>query len=438
MQDKWTVELFRRFTERNPPTRDESIFDTVVQRVAIRRKPATLPGGRWPAWAFIRYTAPDGSERRLKCGDPRTMTPDEIRKRAKALLAIVDAGGDPARDRRQTRAAWTVAQAADAYRASPEFARKAAKVRSGDAATINNHILRHLGPEQLGNIDVPMVRRLLRAVEGDTRVNARKRKLGGPGAARKVARTLSALLTWVVGEGRLPRNPLIGNLRLNGDGSRDTVLDRADQYAALFAAMASLVADRELRLSSQVFITVKACTGMRRGELQHLRWGQVDLAERRITLTLTKGARLAHAGPRFETISLPPLAVAALSAIRPDNPVPDAQVFIPLQGSVMEVNRDWLKVRAKAGLPADLTLHGLRHSAGTVAILAGLSTAEVQKLLRHRNINTTAKYIHLAEASRSRLQDRAMAGVLPQTPDEAPRLPGQVPASTASPEGDSP
>jgi integrase len=413
MQDKWTIELFRCFTERDPPIRDESIFDTVVQRVAIRRKPAAQPGGRWPAWAFVRYTAPDGRERRLKCGDPRTMTPDEIRKRAKALLAIVDGGGDPAREQRQARAAWTVEQAADAYRGCAEFGKKTPKVRSCDAATLSNHVIHHLGREQLGHVDVPIVRRLLRAVESDTRVNTRKRKLGGPGAARKVARVLSSLLTWAVGEGHLPGNPLIGNLRLNGDGSRHTVLDRPEQYAALFAAMATLVASGELRLQSQVFITVKACTGMRRGELQHLRWHQIDLIERRITLTQTKGARLAHAGLKVETISLPPLAAAALATIRPENGAPDEQVFVPLQGCVMEVNRDWLKVRAKAELPADLTLHGLRHSAGTVAILAGLSTAEVQKLLRHRNISTTAKYIHLAEASRSRLQDRAMAGVLP-------------------------
>jgi integrase len=103
-------------------------------------------------------------------------------------------------------------------------------------------------------------------------------------------------------------------------------------------------------------------------------------------------------------------------SIRPERPAPEDQVFVPLQGDVIEINRDWLKVRAKAGLPEELTLHGLRHSAGTVAIIAGLSTAEVQKLLRHRNISTTAKYIHLAEASRSRLQDRAMAGVLPTGP----------------------
>jgi site-specific recombinase XerD len=38
----------------------------------------------------------------------------------------------------------------------------------------------------------------------------------------------------------------------------------------------------------------------------------------------------------------------------------------------------------------------------------------VQKLLRHANITTTAKYAHLA--SRLRLQDRAVEGVVPLIP----------------------
>jgi site-specific recombinase XerD len=44
--------------------------------------------------------------------------------------------------------------------------------------------------------------------------------------------------------------------------------------------------------------------------------------------------------------------------------------------------------------------------------MAGLSLPEVQRLLRHRNITTVQKYIHLAD--RARLQDRAMAAVAPQ------------------------
>jgi hypothetical protein len=65
----------------------------------------------------------------------------------KALLAIVDAGGDPARDQRNLRAAWTVTQAAEAYLGSAEFAKKTRKVRSGDTGTINNHIVHRLAGE---------------------------------------------------------------------------------------------------------------------------------------------------------------------------------------------------------------------------------------------------------------------------------------------------
>ena len=77
----------------------------------------------------------------------------------------------------------------------------------------------------------------------------------------------------------------------------------------------------------------------------------------------------------------------------------------------MSVNHDWRRIRSEAGLPDDLVLHSLRHSIGTAGIVAGMSTAEVGKMLRHRSPTVTARYIHLAD--RSRLQDRAIAGLIP-------------------------
>lgn len=427
MQTKLSAALVRRVTEQEPPARDTSYFDVIVPRLALRTKPPRHPGGRWASLFFVRYTAPNGSERRIKIGDPGTMTLEAARAAAKATLALADRGGDPASDKADARASWTVRQAAEAYLASPEFLRKTAKTQSCDRGTIVNHIVHRLGPTKLADLDVPAVRRLLRAVESDSRKNKRKRRLGGAGAARKMARVLSSLCTWAVGEGQLERNPLIGNLRLDGDGSRDTVLTEPEQYTALLAAMDRLVADGKLRALSRAFITVAAFTAMRRGELQALRWGQVDLAQRRITLVGTKGAKLARSGPKFETLSLPPLAAAALAAIRPTEAGDAEQVFVPRRGKLMEVNRDWQAVRTAAGLPTDLALHGLRHSVGTVAVMAGLSGPEVQKLLRHRNISTTAKYVHLAD--RTRLQDRAMAAMVPG--DAAPEdlLPLRRPAA---------
>jgi integrase len=332
-----------------------------------------------------------------------------LRAAARAALAIVDAGGDPAAERAKCAAQWTVRGMLEAYRLSPEFARCTPQVQKATAARFATHVLPRIGNERLTDVDVPTVRRLIRAIASDTRLNSRNRRLGGPGAARKTARLLSATLSWAVGEGQLERNPLRGALRLEGDGVRETVITDPRDYVALFEAMDRMVAAGKLRPAVRAFFAVASLTGMRRGELQSLRWSQVELAERRITLTHSKGAKLARRGVKQETISLPPIAAAALAEILPPESMGDDRVFLPKSGDRVYVNSDWQKVRAAADLPTALTLHGLRHSLGTAAVLSGLSGFEVQQLLRHRSTAITGRYIHLAEAITSRLQDRATA-----------------------------
>ena len=226
---------------------------------------------------------------------------------------------------------------------------------------------------------------------------------------------LSAL-SWCVGEGQLDRNPIIGQLRLDGgDGERETVLAGAADYAALFTAMDALVAEGKLRPIVRSFVAVKALTGMRRGELQNLRVRRVDLGQRRLNLVGTKGQKLARkkGKAKVETVSLPPYVAAALAALIPEGAQPDDLIFAPKQGERLSVNREWTMIRDRAKLPADLVLHGLRHSAATSALAAGLSLPEVQKLLRHRNVATTMKYIHILEAAQSRLQDRGLGHLAP-------------------------
>jgi integrase len=415
MQMRLTASLVRQLTEAGhgpAPTKEVVVFDTQFPRFALRIKPHR-PGApdRWSSWYFVRYVSPDGRERKYRVGSPTEMNLDEARKAARAVLRRVDEGGDPADDKARLRASWTVAEAVDAYLGSDEFRRKSVKTQLCDRATLLNHVCYRLGKEKLSSLDVPAVRRLVRAVEHDSRSNSRKRRLGGRGAARKTVRTLSAVLTWVVGEGRLPQNPIIGHLRLDGDAMRETVMTEPAQYAAMLQAMDDLVAQGRMRAQSRAFLTVAAFTGMRRDELRKLCWGVVDLEERRITVRNSKGARLARGGVKTELVSLPPIAAAALAGIRPVDAGTEDRVFNPQRGEVIEINRDWLKVRDAAGLPGDLTLHGLRHSVGTVAVMAGLSLPEVQKLLRHRNASTSSRYIHLAD--RARLQDRAMAAMVP-------------------------
>jgi integrase len=413
---KLTPAFVRRAVSEIPPEREAHYLDQDLPRHYLRVRPPTRPGKPWPAECRVRYTLPGGRRVWLTTGNPRTMDLPALRAAARAALAIADAGSDPAAARSARQAAWTGRHLWEAYRASPEFARFQPAVAKIVTANFTLHILPRIGNERLAAIEVPMVRRLLRAITTDTRTNSQRRRLGGAGAARKVVRLLSAALTWAVGEGQLERNPMRGGgLRIESDGQRETVITEAAQYGALFAAMDTMVAAGKLRPSVRAFLICAALTGMRRNELRTLCWSQVDLAQRRITLTTSKGAKLARRGPKTETVSIPPLAAAALVGIRPANAAPEDRVFVPRTGGVLEVNRDWRRVRTAAGLPSDLTLHGLRHSVGTAAVLAGLSGPEVQALLRHRSIGTTQRYIHLAEIATNRLQDRATAHLVPDT-----------------------
>lgn len=45
----------------------------------------------------------------------------------------------------------------------------------------------------------------------------------------------------------------------------------------------------------------------------------------------------------------------------------------------------------------DLRIHDLRHSFASFGLASGLSLAEIGKLLGHSQVQTTARYAHLAE-----------------------------------------
>jgi integrase len=416
MQTRITAAKVRELLDA-PPAKDATIFDVVLQRFAFRIKPRVRPSKDPAAWYFIRYTAPDGRERRMKIGDPATMTVDEARKAAKNKLAVVDNGRDPKAEQDANRAAPTIREIAEAYLASPEFHEKAPKVQSCDAARIRDHILPRIGSEKAASVTAPVARRLRQQIANDARSNARKRKLGGPGAARKVLRLLETTMRWATDEGLIAEVPFTcRELKLGGDGMRETVITKPEEYARLFSTMAELVDKGELRPAVRAFIILLASSGLRRNEAQSLRWGQLDLERRQITLDGSKGARLARRRGRVamqtEIVGVPPVAAATLAELKPEKAATDELVFVPERGEKLSVNRDWIMIRRAAGLPDGLTLHGLRHSTGTVGALAGMSMPELQALLRHRQPATTSRYIHFAERSGG-LADKAMAGVLP-------------------------
>ena len=129
-------------------------------------------------------------------------------------------------------------------------------------------------------------------------------------------------------------------------------------------------------------------TGCRMSEIRDLRWEHV------------KGGciELPDAKTGGRVVPLGPEARAILAAL----PREDGNPWVVagrLPGShLTDLQRPWRRIRARAGLQ-DVRIHDLRHSFASRALALGESLTMIGKLLGHTQVQTTARYAHLARDS---------------------------------------
>ena len=84
-----------------------------------------------------------------------------------------------------------------------------------------------------------------------------------------------------------------------------------------------------------------------------------------------------------------------------------------------DLQHPWRRIRARAGL-GDVRIHDLRHSFASRALALGESLPMIGKLLGHTQVQTTARYAHLArdsvKASASKIADSIGADILARDP----------------------
>lgn len=166
-----------------------------------------------------------------------------------------------------------------------------------------------------------------------------------------------------------------------------------EQVAALFRAAAKRpVRDRLLLAFAYRF-------GMRTTELIELPAKAVDSARGEITIQGAKGGlRRTYSIPR-DLKSL----VRAWARQR-DESVP--QFFTGQRGRLHRVRVFLIfkETARAAGLPADVGMHSLRHSAAVHALDSGLTTDDVRDLLRHARLASTEVYAVLSQKRRGNYQ----------------------------------
>ena len=171
----------------------------------------------------------------------------------------------------------------------------------------------------------------------------------------------------------------------------------------------------------EALYTVAVTLGLRMGEALGLRWQDIDLERRALTVNQTverigrgHNSRLMMVEPKTSrsrrTLSLPGLATKAIRIHKIhqlENRLaagPDWQdhglVFSTGRGTPIEprnLYRDFRRILKRAGLPV-MRFHDLRHSAASLMLAQGIPLRSIQEILGHSSIAITANlYAHVGE-----------------------------------------
>jgi len=361
------------------------------------------------------YRTRQGVKRRITVGQHgNKWTAEQARVKAEDYWTTVRDGQDPLGARQAARGAPTVNDMLDAYLASEAFAELSETTRKSDEGRIKWHLRPLLGRKHAHLVSEEQVKGAFRAIrEGKTAtdvktgVRGRARVRGGPGVAREAIIKLKIVYNWAIRTKFLPRdteNPC-RHVDVGPVGTRDAILETAEDYAAMFKAIERLETERRIRAPAADAIRLIALTGCRSGEASTLRWRHVEGDCIVLPPTAHKAGKRTG---KPKSIKLP-AAAQAIIARQPEGGHDD-YVFAPRDGvGPMDLSHVWAKIRKEAKLPAEICLHSLRHSTGSHMAMAGAEAAQIMAALGHSQLSTVQRYIHFAKDARSALAEKAAA-----------------------------
>lgn len=405
----------------------EKLTDTVVKALAVPEKGnritydseikgfgcrITAAGGR----AFIlNYRTRSGRERRYTIGSFPDWKTGVARTEAGELKKRIDRGEDPMADVEADRTAKTVADLCQRFEEEHLPKTRPATVRDYKSL-IKNEIKPALKNFKVADVTFSDVDDLHRKIT----------KRGAPYVANRVVAVLSKMFSLGIKWGWRADNPAKG-IERNQEEKRHRYLS-GKELAALTAA---LVEHGDQQAANIVRLLL--LTGARRGEVQAMRWADLELDEG----VWTKPG----ATTKQKTLHRVPLSAPArqlLVAIRTaaenaakdkKRPRPVSEYVFPGKGGIghrLEIKHQWAELCKAADIVIRKTrkddkgreiivatpsarLHDLRHTYASVLASAGLSLPVIGALLGHTQPATTARYAHLFDDPLRAATERAAA-----------------------------
>ena len=353
--------------------RDVIVWDRELAGFGIR----VYPSGRK---VYVVQSRAGGAPRRVTLGSHGEITATQARKRAAQVIGRIKRGEDPALPPPQAGTV-TVADLAERYMSAHVAQNCNAHTAGIYRGSLENHILPALGMLPLAMVERSHVQALHYRLRETPRAANR--------ALSVLSKMFSLACAWgMVADGTNPCRAV----RKYKEKKRERLLSR-EEYRRLGAVLAEAEAEAAAGVDSAISLYAIAAlrllmlTGCRLGEILTLRWDDVDRTAGEFRLRDGKtGARMVPLTPAAETV------LAGITRL-PHNP----WVIVGRRPGtrLSTITQEWYRLRARAGLD-DVRIHDLRHSYASRALATGESLSTIGKLLGHADIQSTARYAHLA------------------------------------------
>lgn len=353
-----------------PQDKDYIICDDDLAGFAVR----ILPSGRR---SYIVQYRIGNRYRRMSLGAHGVLTPEKARRMAFKVLAAVKDGEDPAGERSRARKACTVKELVERF----DQEHISVRLKPGTAAEYRRNLRRFILPA-LGRLKVADVTRAdIAKFHHDLRHI--------PYQANRNLEVISKMFSMAEMWGMRPdgSNPRL-HIKKYPEEKRERYLSQNE-----LSNLGSVLNEAEEMGVDDIYaisaIRLLIFTGCRLNEIMSLKWTEVDFANNCLRLSDSKtGARIVHLGP-------PALDLLKALKRQPKNPW---VICGKIPGTNRkEIQKFWQRIRKRAGIE-DVRIHDLRHSFASNAVAQGMSLPMIGKLLGHTQVQTTARYAHLAAA----------------------------------------
>jgi integrase len=323
---------------------------------------------------IVQYRAGRRS-RRMSLGLSTVLTCEQARTRAIAIVAAAKNGEDPAAKRDADRQAITVKELAERFDKEHISVRVKESTAKGYRRMLERVIIPALGRHRVTEVtraDIAKIHHDLRHIPYDANR-----------CLEIISKMFSLAEMWGLRpEGTNPRK----HIKKYPEEKRERFLSAAELRRVGEVLREMEVEGIELP-SAIAAVRLLILTGSRLGEIMTLKWEHVDIPSKALRLPDSKtGAKVVHLGQP---------AIEVLERIERVEKNPWVIVGTKYGARLSDLQPFWQRVRARAGLK-DVRIHDLRHTFASTAVAAGQGLPMIGKLLGHTQVQTTARYAHLA------------------------------------------